>query len=213
MRQPTVHAAVALLALGLVALSAACGKSSPSSPSAPLPSLESMLADKVLGDGAAPITILDYSSLTCSHCASFHTTTLPQIKSAYIDTGKAKLISRDFPLDDDGPAFSAAMVARCSGDRFFDVLDWLYKNQATWAGSSDPVRALKSAVAPFGLTSEQVDACLANAELRSGISAMRQRGSKDYGVTSTPTFIINGQTLVGSQPYSVFDALLKSLLP
>jgi protein-disulfide isomerase len=89
-----------------------------------------MLADKVLGDRAAPITIIEYSSLTCPHCADFHALTLPQIKAAYIDPGKARLIYRDFPLDNNA-ALSAAMVARCSVDNYFVVLDLLYKTQAS----------------------------------------------------------------------------------
>jgi protein-disulfide isomerase len=204
--------------LCLLALAVACGdKPTPVAPTAPsaasatLPSLDDMLVDKVLGDGASAITIIEYSSLTCPHCASFHTTTLPQIKAAYIDSGKARLIYRDFPLN--AAATSAAMVARCSGAKFFDLIDLLYRTQATWAGSSDTASALRGIVTEAGLSSALVDTCLADTDLRSGIVSIRSTGETKYGVNATPTFIFNEQqTLVGAYPFSKFDEILKALL-
>jgi protein-disulfide isomerase len=200
--------------LWLLTLSVGCGdKSTPAGPSAPLPNLEEMLADKVLGDRAAPISIIEYSSLTCHYCADFHTLTLPQVKAAYIDPGKARLIYRDFPLDNNA-ALSAAMVARCSVDNYFVVLDLLYRTQASWAGAGDTVSALKRVVEPAGLSSALVDACLASTDLRNGIQNIRSDGRNQYGINATPTFIINGQqTVVGAQPFAVFDAILKGLTP
>jgi protein-disulfide isomerase len=192
----------------------ACGGKSPTSPSSTvdpgvtLPSLDSMLADKVLGGGAAPVTMIEYSSLSCSHCADFHAQTLPQIKSNYIDPGQVKLVFRDFPLDD-GATLFASMVARCSGDRFFTVVDLLFKSQATWAGSSNVASALKSVVAPTGMTGAEVDACLARTDLKTGIQSMRAQGVSTYGVSGTPTFIINGQKVVGAAPYSTFVAIFN----
>jgi protein-disulfide isomerase len=199
--------------LCLLALAVACGdKSTPAAPSAPLPNLEEMLADKVLGDRAAPITIIEYSSLTCPHCASFHTATLPQLKTTYIDPGKLKLVYRDFPLD--AAAMSAAMVARCSGERYFEVIDLLYRAQSAWASNSDTKGALKGVVAQAGLTSGDVDACLANTELRNGILSIQNGGQTKYGVRATPTFVINEQQkLEGAWPFDTFDAILKALLP
>jgi len=204
------------LGLCLLALALACGdKASPAAPSVPtasLPALDEMLADKVLGDRAAPITIIEYSSLTCPHCASFHTVTLPQIKTTYIDTGKAMLVYRDFPLDT--AATSAAMVARCSGDKYFDLIDLLYRTQSSWAGSSDTKSALKGIAAQAGLSSALVDACLASTDLRNGIVSIRSTGQTKYGVGGTPTFIFNEQqTLEGAWPFSKFDEVLKTLLP
>jgi protein-disulfide isomerase len=195
-------------------LAAACsGSSSPTGPSstATLPPLDVMLADKVMGNAAAPVTMLEYSSLTCPHCADFHANTLPQIKTSYIDPGRVKLISRDFPLDNS--ALSAAMVARCSGDNYFSVLDLLYKGQGSWAGASDLAAALKRTVAPSGMSGADVDACLASTDLRNGIMNIRTGGQNEFGVNGTPTFIINGQKVVGAQPYATFDAILRSLLP
>jgi protein-disulfide isomerase len=211
-----------LLAAVLVVLTgaAACGggssSSSPTAPSTPvtLPSVESMLADKVLGNAAAPITMIEYSSLACSHCADFHSATLPLIKSNYIDPGQVRLIYRDYPFFSSSADLSGAMVARCSGDRFFTVIDLLYKSQATWAVSSNVANALKSVVAPAGMTSAEVDACLALGDLRTGIQAMKSKGEAEFGITGTPTFIItnNGQRVIGAWPYGTFDAIFKGLL-
>jgi protein-disulfide isomerase len=176
-----------------------------------LPSTDVMLAEKVLGSAAAPVTMIEYSSLTCPHCASFHATTLPQIKTAYLDTGKVRLVYRDFPLDNN--AIQAAMVARCSGDRFFAVLDRLYQTQSSWASSASVAAGLKSAVAPLGVTADEVDACLAMTDLRAGILAMKAAGQTQHAVSGTPTFIVGAQTLVGAWPFATFESLLPSLLP
>jgi len=134
------------MALCLLVLAWACG-TTPSAPSAPppsspapsagpvttLPSLQDMLADKVLGSAAAPVAIIEYSSLTCPHCASFHKDTLPQIRTTYIDTNKVRLVYRDYPLDQ--AALSAAMIARCSGERYFAAVDLLFATQNAWAGA------------------------------------------------------------------------------
>ena len=211
---------LAAAALASCVLLQACAKDSASSASSPasptpsnvqLPALDVMLADKVLGSAAATVTMIEYSSLTCPHCADFHASTLPQIKAAYLDTGKVKLIYRDFPLDN--AAVSAAMVARFSGDRFFTVVERLYQTQSTWASASNTTAGLKTAVAPVGVTADVVDACLALADLRNGILSMRTAGQSEQSVTGTPTFVIGGQTLVGAWPFANFDSLLKSLLP
>jgi protein-disulfide isomerase len=209
-RSTTALRAAAILIL--LAGAPACGGKSPAAPSSP-GSDAVVPPDMVLGSASAPVTMIEYSSLTCSHCADFHAQTLPLIKSDYIDQGKVKLIYRDYPLDN-GAALSAAMVARCSGDRFFTVVDLLYQSQATWAGSSNVTSALKSVVAPTGMTSAEVDACLARTDLRAGIQAERTAGTNTYGITGTPTFIItnNGQQVVGAMPYGTFDAIFKKLL-
>jgi protein-disulfide isomerase len=208
-------ALIPTLAIALTLVAAACGRSTTGSsgvgpsPAAQLPALDVMLADKVLGNPAAAVTMIEYSSLTCPHCASFHAVTLPQIKAAYLDTGKAKFIYRDFPFDTVG--MSAAMVARCSGDRYFTVLDLLFQAQATWAGSLNPTSAIKTVVAPAGMTGAEVDACLAVADLRNGITNTKTAGQQQYGITGTPTFVIGSQIIVGAYPFATFDAVLKPL--
>jgi protein-disulfide isomerase len=202
----------------LIALAGAAACGGGSSPAAPSSSGSAAVVppDVVLGSTAAPITMIEYSSLTCTHCADFHAATLPLIKSNYIDSGQVKLIYRDFPLDD-GAALSAAMVARCSGDRFYTVIDLLYQSQAAWAGSSNVTSALKNVVAPTGMTGAEVDGCLARTDLRAGIQAMRTAGRTTYGIAGTPTFIIikeqNQQKVEGALPYGSFDAIFKGLLP
>jgi protein-disulfide isomerase len=198
----------------LLVIAGGCGDSGGSSPTTPtattpLPAMSVMLAEKALGSAAAPVTMIDYSSLGCSHCADFHAATLPQLKSAYIDTGRMRFVYRDYPLDNTA-ALAASMVARCSGDNYFAALDALFKAQASWAYSTNYTAAIKAVVSPLGITAADVDACLASTELRNGVVAMRDVGRTTYGIQGTPTFIINGQTVVGAQPYAVFAAIIDS---
>ncbi len=187
----------------------ACGGSSPVTPTPPpvLPTLAEMLAEKTVGSASAPVTMIEYSSLACSHCADFQIATYPQIKSAYIDTGRVKFVFRDFPLDN--PSLAAAMVARCSGGGYFTTIDTLYRNQAAWAYSGNYIQAIKNVVAGIGITSAYVDACLATAGLQEGVLAIEQTGISQ-GVTGTPTFFINNQKVVGAQPFSTFAAIIDS---
>jgi protein-disulfide isomerase len=215
MMQSDRFSLIPALVIALAVVATACGGNATGSsvvgpsPAAQLPALDVMLADKVLGDAAASVTMIEYSSLTCSHCASFHAVTLPLIKAAYLDTGKVKLIYRDYPLD--SVAMSAAMVARCSGDRYFTVLDLLFQAQATWAGSANPTNAIKAVVAQAGMTGAEVDACLTLTSLQNGITNMRIAAAQQYGVAGTPTFIIGSQTIAGAYPFATFDAVLKAL--
>lgn len=208
--RPGRAAAVAALWLALGAWG--CGSSQPSpttpTPPASLPPMSTMLSEKVLGSPTAAVTMIEYSSLTCPHCADFHGVTLPLLKSAYIDTGRVKLVYRDFPLNE--PAVVAGMVARCSGDRFFTALDALYRTQASWASSSDYRGGLKSAVAPLGMGAADVDACLASTELRNGVLAVKQAGIQEHGVNATPTFVVNNLKVVGALSYAEFATLIQS---
>jgi protein-disulfide isomerase len=197
-----------------LAVAACGGNTSPSAPAptptTPLPKLDDMLAEKVMGDPAAPVTMIEYSSLTCSHCGDFNVITLPLLKATYIDTSRMKLVYRDFPLDNG--AMSASMVARCSGDRFFTVIGRLYEQQNTWSLSADVTAGLKKVVAPLGMTSDDVDACLADGDLRNGILGIRNAGAQQFGVNATPTFIVNGRVIVGALSYAEFDAVIKAAL-
>jgi protein-disulfide isomerase len=192
-------------------LLSACGDSSSSSPTptTALPALSVMLSEKTVGSESAPVTMIAYSSLSCSHCGDFHVTTYPLLKSTYIDTGRMKFVFRDFPLND--AAVAGSMVARCSGDRFFPTLDALFKAQGSWAYNSDYKTPLKSAVSSLGITSSDVDACLATTGLRDGIFGIRSAGSATYGVNATPTFIINGQKVVGALTFPDFAAIIDGM--
>jgi protein-disulfide isomerase len=205
------------LVAGLLAaavLTGCGGKSStpaaPSSPEVSLPSLDEMLADKVMGAANAAVTMIEYSSAGCSHCSDFHRLTLPMIKSDYIDPGQVRLVYRDYPLDT--RSLSAAMVARCAGDRFFAVLGRLYETQATWTSASDLAGALGTVVSAAGADPAIVQPCLANTTLRDGVLAIHDAGARDFGVNGTPTFIINGQTLVGAWPYTTFATIFQQYL-
>ena len=169
--------------------------------------------DMVLGDVNAPITIIEYSSLTCPHCAQFHTETLPAIKTNYIDTGKARLVFRDFPFD--RAALLAAALARCAGpERYFGFVDALFRTQQSWARADDPASALARIGRLGGLERDAIETCLNDKAPIDRILASRVDGAETFGVESTPTFIINGEKIVGAQPYErfveVFERLLKS---
>jgi len=207
---------VVLLGLAL----AGCGGGSPSSrtpvsptpvtptPTNPLPSMSAMLSEKVLGNSSAPVTMIEYSSLTCSHCGDHHVVTLPLLKSTYVDTGRMRLVYRDFPLNE--AAIAGSMVARCSGDGFFSTLDALFRAQSAWAYSADYKSGIKTIVAPLGITANDVEACLASAELRSGILAIKSTGAQAHAISGTPTFVINGQKIVGALTFAEFSAVINS---
>ncbi len=172
---------------------------------------ETSADDLVLGDPAAPITIIEYASLTCPHCASFHNDTLSRIKERYIDAGKVRLIYRDFPFD--SLAMRAAVVARCAGrEQYFGILEALFRTQRSWAGAQKPFEALARVARLGGLKREEIDACLADKALTDAVLASRLNGAKECNVTSTPTFIINGEKVVGAQKYERFEEILDRML-
>ena len=186
----------------------------PNEPMAGAVTLKEALADKVLGDPNAPITILAFESMTCPHCATFHRNTLPQLKKEYIDTGKAKLVYIDFPLD--GRARLASMLARCTGnERFFPVIELLYASQQQWAtrpGIQELMGELGRIGRFGGLNEAQFQNCMNNRALHDGIVSRQSEADKKYQIRSTPTFVINGQKVLGAQPFEVFDKVMKPLV-
>ena len=164
--------------------------------------------DVVLGSDKAPVTIIEYASMTCPHCAHFSTTTFPELQKRYIDTGKVRFIFREFPLD----ALAAAgfMLARCAGkDKFMPIVETLFAKQSEWL-VQQPVPALREIAKQFGFTQESFDQCLANQKVLDGIQDVRDRAADKLGVNSTPTFFINGKKLTGDQS---IDALAKEINP
>ena len=166
--------------------------------------------DRILGNPEAPITIVEYASLTCPHCAHFANDVLPEIKKDWIDTGKAKLVLRDFPLDE--PALRAAMIARCAPpDRYYAFADTFFAAQEKWVRSPDYREALARLARLGGMGKEEFDTCLKNTELENKIVEGRLKATQELEVSSTPTFFINGSKLAGAPTPEEFEKLLSSL--
>jgi protein-disulfide isomerase len=159
--------------------------------------LKQMLADKTLGDPNAPVTIIEYASFTCPHCAAFHRDDLPEVKKQLIDTGRAKFVFRDFPLD--RRALAAGMMARCidptGGQRYFGTIDLLFKAQSKWAVPDEDafVNEMLKIGRLAGLKGDSLKACLENAELQDGILYDQKEAVERYKVNSTPSFVIIGK--------------------
>jgi protein-disulfide isomerase len=168
------------------------------------------LPDKVLGKADAPVTIVEYASMTCSHCAHFHQATLPAIKEKYIDTGKARLILREFPFDPRAEA--GFMLARCAGDNYFPMVDVLFKQQESWAGVENAKAALLQISKLAGFSQESFEACLTDQKLLEDVRAVQKRGAEEFKVDSTPTFFINGNTYKGAMSVEEMSAIIDSLL-
>jgi len=159
--------------------------------------------DRVLGKPDAPITIFEFFSLTCPHCADFEEHTYPKLKAEWVDTGKAKIVYRDYPLDQN--ALKAAMVARCAPpERYAAFVEVLFKQQLVWAVQKDPTDALKKIAALGGVGAEQFDKCLKDQDLSKQIVAEEYEAQTKYGVDSTPTFFVDGKKVVGALPYDDF---------
>src|SRR5215468_2986855 len=166
--------------------------------------------DRVLGNANAPITILEYASLTCPHCRHFNTDVLPQLKAKWIDTGKAKLVLRDFPLDE--PALRAAMIARCAPrDRYYAYVDTFFAAQDKWVMARDYREALARLVKLGGMSQDEFNKCLNNTAVENKIVEERLVASKDLDVNSTPTFFINGTKFTGTPTVEEFDKALSGL--
>lgn len=169
------------------------------------------LKDMTYGKEDAPVTIVEYASLTCPHCADFTINTFPKIKEKYIDTGKARLIFREFPFDP--RATAAFMLARCAPeDRYFPMVDVFFKQQQQWATAEDGEAALLQIAKLAGFTQESFKACLTNQQLLDDVRATMERGSKDFGVNATPTFFINGQKYAGALSVDEMSAIIDKLL-
>jgi len=150
------------------------------------------MLDRVLGNLDAPITIIEYASMTCPHCAHFHNTMLSDVKRELLATGKAKLVFRDYPLDK--YALMAAMMARCAPEgKYFDLVEVIFRNQDRWMKSENPLEALAKLGNLAGMDDEYIAACMQNAELQSAVLAGQQEATRLYRVRSTPSFVFNTQ--------------------
>jgi protein-disulfide isomerase len=168
------------------------------------------LDDIPLGAENAPVTIIEYASMTCPHCAAFEVATFPKLKEKYIDTGKVRYIMREYPLD--GLAAAAFMLARCAGpDKYNALIETLFQQQQKWA-VREPIPPLMAIMKQAGFTQQSFDACINDKALLKKVQETRDRGSQKFKVESTPTFFINGVRYSGALPIEEFDKILEPLL-
>lgn len=178
---------------------------------APRPAAAQAPSMPPLGDPAAPVTVIEYASLTCPHCATFHTETMPEVKKRYIEPGKVKFEFRDFPLDE--LALRAAQLAQCAGpERYYRFLDVYFAQQESWARAADPIAALKQLSRLGGMSEEAADTCLADKALEDRILQGRLDGQAEHGVSSTPTFVVGEAKDSGALTIDQFAALVDPAL-
>ena len=172
------------------------------------------LPDMALGPKDAAVTITEFASMTCPHCAAFNAEVFPKIKSTYIDTGKIRYIFREFPLDI--KAAAGSMLARCiakdDAAKYFAVVDILFRQQVQWASQGSTTDGLGRIGKQAGLSQDQVDTCLKDQALLDKIAADQKYAADILKVNSTPTFFVNGDVIKGEASFDVFDEKIKSLL-
>ena len=170
------------------------------------------LGEIVLGQADAPVTIVEYASLTCGHCSAFHVNTLPLIKEKYIAAGHVKIKFRPFPFD--SFATAGAMLAQCVAPKQrVAFLDILFQRQGQWISSEKPIEAFQDISRQAGLSEDDFVVCLKDEKVLEGVRQMQKQATDDLGVRSTPTFFVNGTMLEGNQPFAEFEALINPLLP
>lgn len=206
----------ALVVAPLLVLLAACGGSTGETPADTVPVGDLMapqaLPDNTLGDPNAPVTIVEYASMTCPHCASFHNDIFADFKATYIDTGQVYFVFREFPLD--AVAAAAAQLARCvpgGSEGYMAMVEVLYETQATWSRATDVAAALQGMGAQAGITPEQFVACLENQDTTNAIYAVKDAGI-ELGVNATPTFFVNGARYPGVIAMDRWATILDPLL-
>ncbi len=167
--------------------------------------------DMVMGNPDAKVTIVEYASLTCPHCAAFHATSLPALKANYIDKGTVKLVFRDFPLD--GLALRAAMLPHCAGPmRYFGLLGTLFARQQQWATTQDPLLALAAIARQAGMGEDEFKACLADKAVEKKVLDSALEAGKGLGVNATPSFFINGTKYSGGLTVEQLKSIVDPLI-
>lgn len=188
----------------LFSVANAAKEKTPKKPIKPLPEM-------CMGNKKAPVIVIAYSSLTCVHCAQFHTEVLPLIEKNYIEPGKIRFVFRDFPGDK--ISVIAHELAWSRGEmKYFDLLKLFYSTQDKWLNAQDPVKALKEIALKNGITEKQYDACIKNAELLDKIIQVRLEGQKKYNITATPTIIINAKIHPRFLSYNEFQEIVDPML-
>lgn len=180
-----------------------------------------MPGDKVLGDTAAPVTLIEYASLSCSHCAAFHYRVLPTLKKEYIDTGKLRYVFRDFPLN--GASLFAALVTHCSAkqggdEKYFKVLDEIIGQQSAWTQSGSARASLLLIATAKCVDGKQLSTCIdEDKALEEKIIAGRKDATEQLGIKKTPAFVVNGEVVekmtTAEEARKVIDAALAKAKP
>ena len=169
--------------------------------------------DFVIGDESAPITIIEYASLSCSHCADFHTNTLEKLKEEYIDSGKVRFVFRDFPFN--YPALLGSMVLRCiPGDVRYDYMNALFQLQTNWVDkeSTKTTQELFKIMQSGGMTKKEFDTCITNVDLENKILQGVIGAQSEFNVQSTPSFLVNGILVEGNKSIKEFRQIINKIL-
>ena len=219
-----------LIILGVVTVLAVAGvgvyqwqATPPQAPAAPAPSGPNASAEEIarakaigaddftIGKADAPVSIIEYASLTCPHCADFHVNVLPRLKAEYVDTGKVRIAFRDFPLDQ--AALAAAMVARCAGpERHYALSNLFFTRQPQWTGANEPIGAMARLAALAGMSADDVQACLKQEAVEKAVLDQRLLSEKVFDINATPSFVINGTLHSGGMTFEEFKAILDPLI-
>lgn len=169
------------------------------------------IKDHIMGSADAKVTIIEYASLTCPHCANFHTNTFKQFKENYVDTGKVKFIYRNFHLD--RLALAGAMLAQCAPeDQFFSVTDVIFTTQQTWVRADNQFEELSKILKLVGYSEEKINECFAKSEIISDMLDDRKYAADVLNVNSTPTLFINGEKYEANNDYATFSAAVDEVL-
>jgi len=209
--QATVIAAV----LGL----AACGDANDGATVAggssvinPALQIEHPLGEITMGDPDAPVTLVEYASYTCGHCAAFHAVNLPPLKEQYIETGKVFYVFREYPLDP--VATAASMLTRCvATDKALQFADVLFARQQQWAFVQDPRSALEAIARQGGISSSQFEACMTDQEVLDGLREVQSHAQETLEVQATPTLFINDEKIGGNLPWAHLEEIIINQLP
>ena len=183
----------------------------PTQAKAQFTTLENAMMDISAGSDNAPVTLHEYPSLSCPHCADFHINYLPDIKKKYVDTGKVRIVFHNFPHNNDG--LSAMVVVRCAApERRYDFFDMLYQTQEVWLQADNRLASIASLARFFGLNVDDIKTCISNQELIDAIVADADNASMTYDITSVPSFVLNGNKIEGMESFSDLDAHLDNAL-
>lgn len=177
----------------------------------------SATADMFLGSPDAPVTVVEYASVTCPHCATFHETIFPDIKEKYVDTGKVKFVFREFPTPPAGLSYVGSVMARCAADKggsdaYFLVLGALFKTQRTWIYADDPKAELVKIASQAGMSESDFDVCMKRQDLVDLINANVEDASAKHSINSTPSFVVDGEKIPAVRAKEDLEARLDEAL-